>query len=272
MTADPVTGAVVLGFVLGLQHATDPDHLVAVATIVTRERRFRGGALIGLVWGLGHWMTLTVAGGVLVLLQIRLRPEVGTVLELLVAAVIVGLGLLRLWEAWRGFAGAPRAHLLADHQHPAPLRGSSRGARRSWFFVRPSLGAAGDEAFHSHAHSHGADAHAHPHVHPSQALLGALARGRPVALRALLVGAVHGLAGTAAVSLLVLTTMRSPLGALLYLAVFGIGTLAGMTALTAALVGPVALTVRFQRAHRVLGLGAGVGAIVFGIIYAARAL
>jgi nickel/cobalt exporter len=83
---------------------------------------------------------------------------------------------------------------------------------------------------------------------------------------------VHGMAGTAAVSLLVMTTMRTVAGAALYLAVFGVGTIAGMTALTAAMAYPVALTSRFRRARAVLAVGAGVASIAFGIVYAARAL
>ncbi|HEU5320826.1 MAG TPA: high-affinity nickel-transport family protein, partial [Methylomirabilota bacterium] len=101
MTAiDPGLSAVLLGFVLGLQHATDLDHLVAVATIVTRERRFRAGALVGLVWGLGHTATLVTAGGLVVALGLRLAAA-APVLELAVGAVLVGLGALRLRDVAR---------------------------------------------------------------------------------------------------------------------------------------------------------------------------
>jgi high-affinity nickel-transport protein len=242
---DPLVTAALLGFVLGVQHATDADHLVAVATIVTRERRFRDGALIGVLWGLGHAATLTVAGALVVWLDVGLRPEVGAGLELLVAAMIVALGAARLREALRGLGHTPRHHVLADHDHGR------------------------QEAFHSHPHAHGTERHAHPHVHPSAALLSALGQGQRRAVRrALTVGAVHGLAGTAAVSLLVLATIRSPLGACLYLLVFGLSTTLGMTALTAVLAGPVSLALRWQRAHRALALGSGLAAIAFGLSYA----
>jgi high-affinity nickel-transport protein len=245
MTLDPIGSAVVLGFILGLQHATDADHLVAVATIVSRERRFAGGALIGALWGVGHAVSVTIAGTILIALDVRLSSRFSGVVELAVAAMIVALGVLRLREAVRGAGTAPPEHLLADHDH---------GAR---------------EAFHSHAHAHGPRSHAHPHVHPSRRLLGALEDGRSWAgVRAALIGAVHGLAGTAAVSLLVLSTITSAFGAALYLVAFALGTLMGMTALTAVLAWPVSLALRLRRAHRMLSFGSGVVAIVFGVYYA----
>lgn len=245
MSADPVISAILLGFVLGLQHATDPDHLVAVATIVSRERRFRDGALVGILWGIGHMATLALAGGLIVGFRLSIRAEVETALELLVGLTIVALGVLRLRDALRGVGSAGPEHLLADHDHD------------------------GREAFHSHLHAHGS----HVHVHPSRQLLAALAGGRPgLAVRAIAVGAVHGLAGTAAVSLLILATLSSPASGLAYLAVFGLGTIAGMTALTAALAYPVSWALRFRLAHRAVSATAGVGAIGFGLFYAARLL
>lgn len=247
MSGEPVVSALLVGFVLGLQHAADPDHLVAVATIVSRERRFGSGALIGLAWGAGHATTLTLVGGALVAFNVTLGPGIGRGLELLVAGMIIALGAFRLRDALRGLGAAPPAHLLADHEH------ASRGA------------------FHSHSHLHGHHVHAHPHVHPPRRLLGVLGgRGRTVAGRAYLVGAMHGLAGTAALSLLVLATLRSRLSGLVYLAVFALASLGGMTALTAVMAYPVALASRFARAHRALGLSAGAGAIAFGVLYAVR--
>jgi ABC-type nickel/cobalt efflux system permease component RcnA len=243
--SDPVFAAALLGFVLGVQHATDPDHLVAVATIVTRERRFVDGALVGVLWGIGHMLTLGVAGAVIVALGLAPAPAFATVLELLVAAMLVLLGVLRLRDAARGLETVPPAHLKADHEH------------------------GGAEVVHSHAHEHGVAVHLHPHVHPSRRLLGAWRDGR-LPTRALFVGAVHGMAGSAAVSLLVLATLRSVWGATLYLGVFGLGTILGMTALTAALAFPVSLALRLRRARRLLAFGAGVASIAFGVVYAIR--
>lgn len=242
--SDAAVSAVLLGFVLGLQHATDPDHLVAVATIVTRERRFRAGAFVGALWGLGHTATLTVAGGLVVALGLRVQGGIATALELLVAAMIVVLGALRLRNAFLGADEAAPEHLLADHDHD------------------------GGEAFHSHPHHHGGHAHAHPHVHPSRALLAA---GR-LPLRALAVGTVHGLAGTAAISLLVPMTLPSLAAGFVYLAVFGLGTVAGMTALTAIMAWPVGLALRFRHAYRLLSVTAGLAAVLFGVWHAVRTI
>jgi hypothetical protein len=245
MTLDPIASAATLGFLLGLQHASDADHLVAVATILSRERRFAIGAAIGMIWGLGHALTLTLAGAILVGLNARLPSSLATAGELVVAAMIMVLGALRLGDALRGLGTASSAHLLTDHDH------------------------GGREALHSHAHAHGTRWHHHPHVHPSRHLLAALEGARTwTAIRAATVGAVHGLAGTAAVSLLVLSTITSTLGAVVYLVVFAVGTLIGMTALTALLAWPVSLALRVRRVHRALAVGSGLGAIAFGAFYA----
>ncbi|HXG15520.1 MAG TPA: hypothetical protein VNK50_04685 [Calidithermus sp.] len=236
MTAEPVATAAALGFLLGLQHATDPDHVVAVATIVTRERGLAAGAMVGLWWGLGHALTLGLAGLAVVGFGVALPRGLTTGFELAVAAVIVALGAARVVEAVRGLAAAPA--IAEDHDHGG----------------RPAL--------HRHPHWH---------LHPSRPLLRALG-SRRAAARALAVGALHGLAGTAAVSLLVLATLRSLTGAAVYLAVFGAGTLLGMVALTAVMAGPVAAAARLGRAHRALVLGTGLGAVVFGLVHAARAL
>ena len=167
----------------------------------------------------------------------------------LVAAMLILLGALRLRDASGGLDAVPPTHLVAAHDHGHV------------------------EAVHSHPHAHGADVHAHPHVHPSRRLLAALGdpRGR-LPLRALAVGAVHGVAGSAAVSLLVLATFSSAWGAAAYLAVFGLGTIAGMTVLTAAMAYPVTLALRFHRARRALAICAGLGSIAFGLAYGLHAL
>ena len=233
-----------LGIVLGLQHATDADHLVAVATIVSRERRFRDGAVVGALWGLGHTATLGVAGLIIVVLDLRLPEAWASGLEGVVALMLVALGIWRLRDAARGLGTVSSEHLLADHDH------------------------GGRETLHSHVHAHADEPHRHPHVHPSRQLLIALASGhRPIAWRPLVVGAIHGMAGSAAVSLLVLATTRSIWGAAIYLALFGLGTIAGMTALTAALAYPVTLVIRFERARRALAVVAGVASIAFGLFY-----
>ena len=244
---DPVLSAVALGFVLGVQHATDPDHLVAVATIVTRERRFLDGARVGVLWGLGHMLTLTVAGGLIVALDLSVGPALRLGLEMLVALMLVVLGVSRLRDAARGLDTVSPRHLTARHRHGHA------------------------EALHSHPHAHGDQVHWHPHLHPSRRLVAALAGGRGrLAPRAIAIGAVHGMAGSAAVSLLVLATLASAWSATAYLLVFGLGTIAGMTAFTAAMAYPVSVALRFARARRTLALGASLGSIAFGLVYAWR--
>jgi len=240
--------AMLLGFVLGLQHATDPDHLVAVATILTRERRFTDGALIGVLWGAGHMTTLTIVGAIIIGLKLTVTPAVGDGLELIVAAMLIVLGVLRLRDALRGLDTVSAGHLVADHDH-----GGGAGV------------------VHSHAHVHGAEhSHEHAHVHPSRWLAGLGWRSGWPAGRALVVGAIHGLAGSAAVSLLVLATLRSTVSAVVYLLIFGVGTILGMTLLTAVMAFPVSMALRYRRARQALALCAGVGSIAFGLVYGYR--
>jgi ABC-type nickel/cobalt efflux system permease component RcnA len=240
--------AMLLGFLLGLQHATDPDHLVAVATILTRERRFTDGALIGVLWGAGHMTTLTIVGAIIIGLKLTIPPAVGGSLELVVAAMLIVLGVLRLRDAMRGLETVPPGHLVADHDH-----GGGAGV------------------VHSHPHAHDAEhTHEHAHVHPSRWLARLGWRGGWPAGRALVVGAIHGLAGSAAVSLLVLATLRSTASAFVYLLIFGIGTILGMTLLTAVMAFPVSMALRYRRARQALALCAGIGSIAFGLVYGYR--
>jgi ABC-type nickel/cobalt efflux system permease component RcnA len=240
--------AMLLGFLLGLQHATDPDHLVAVATILTRERRFIDGALIGVLWGAGHMTTLTIVGAIIIGLKLTISPAVGGSLELVVAAMLIVLGVLRLRDALRGLDTVSPGHLVADHDH-----GGGAGV------------------VHSHPHAHDAEhTHEHAHVHPSRWLAKLGWRGGWPAGRALVVGAIHGLAGSAAVSLLVLATLRSTMSAVVYLVIFGIGTILGMTLLTAVMAFPVSMALRYRRARQALALCAGIGSIAFGLVYGYR--
>lgn len=192
-----------VGFALGLRHATDADHLVAVTTLVSdtpegRTSRHRS-TRIGALWGLGHLVTLFAAGGVLVLLRRRVPPQVEWGLELLVALVLVWLGVYTIRNC---FTGRYHFHL---HQH---------GARS-----------------HAHLHFHARREAGHEHaLHAS-----ASQRSRP-----LLVGMAHGLAGTAGLALLVLSSIPSRTLGVLYLLVFGLGALVGMAAFSALLSVPLA--------------------------------
>ncbi|MBI3567698.1 MAG: high-affinity nickel-transport family protein [Gemmatimonadetes bacterium] len=190
-----------LGFLLGLKHATDADHVVAVTAIVARERTFRRAAWIGGLWGIGHSLTVFLVGGAIIAFRIVMPPRLGLGLEFLVAVMLILLGFANLR---RGNDGQPREQV--------------------------------------------------PHFHPA----------RPV-----MVGIVHGLAGSASVALLVLAAIPNSTWAFAYLFVFGVGTIAGMMLVTGMLAAPAVFA-----GHRMLGwqrgirLAAGTLSVVFGLILA----
>jgi high-affinity nickel permease len=206
----------VLGFFLGMRHATDSDHVVAVTTIVSRERTPLAALWIGALWGLGHTATILVVGGSIVLFGWVIPPRLGLSMEMSVAVMLIVLGVMNL-------SGA--------------LQGIQRAA-------------------HPHRHEGEPDAVA-AHVH---------VRGP---LRPLVIGVVHGLAGSAAVALLVLATIKSAGMALLYLVVFGVGTVAGMALLTLAMSLPITvLSRRFGNFEQQLARVTGLLSIAFGLFLA----
>ena len=245
--SDPLTGsalsAVALGLLLGVQHATDADHVVAVATIVSRTRRFGAGALIGAFWGLGHTLTIAAVGVAIILFRVTVTPTAGLAMEFAVAIMLVILGVARLSLALRGARAVAPEHLAEPHRHDTA------------------------SAFHSHAHAHGGVVHRHPHVHPSTGLAAALSGvGIGQAVRSTLIGVVHGLAGSAAVALLALSTIADPYLAVGYLLVFGGGTIAGMTMITALMALPFAVRAGWlARWQRALAAGTGALSVALGL-------
>src|SRR5574341_1050047 len=166
-----------LGLLLGIQHALDPDHLVAVSTIVSEHKNFKWASLIGAFWGLGHTTTLFLVGLIVIGLRVSIPPRVGEGLELLVAFMLVILGINVLRKSF----GAERVHLHTHSHNP--------------------------EA-HTHFHVHDDPQQDHRHSHPFRTMR-----------RPFIVGMVHGLAGSAALMLLVLSTIETPLGGLLYIVI-----------------------------------------------------
>jgi high-affinity nickel-transport protein len=240
---DAILSVILLGLLLGLQHATDPDHVAAVATIVSRRPRFLSGALIGALWGFGHTLTIVGVGVAIILLNLTISHTVGLSLELAVAVMLVLLGSFRLVWTFKGRDHVQSDHLRAAHDHAA------------------------GPAFHSHTHTHDGIAHAHPHLHPSRRLLEALQSvGGAQALRSVGIGIVHGLAGSAAVALLVLSTIKNPYWAAAYLLVFGAGTVLGMMGITAAMTVPFTLAVnRYAWLNRALAFGTGAVSLCLGV-------
>lgn len=242
----PLLSIIALGFFLGMRHATDPDHVIAVTTIVSRQRSIRQAALIGVLWGLGHTITVVVVGSAIILFGLVIPPRIGLTMELSVGLMLILLGVLNLSGILRRITETVTPLHLSQHSH-AHMHG---------------------EYFHSHSHGHGVGQHGHA---DSAAPLGRMDRlfgrlGFYQVIRPLAVGIVHGLAGSAAVALLVLTTIRVPSWAVAYLLVFGVGTVAGMMLITATIAIPFTFSEnRFARLNRGLGLFSGVLSLAFGL-------
>ncbi len=204
-----------LGFFLGMRHATDADHVVAVATFVSRERRVRVASLLGGLWGVGHTLTILAVGGAIIGFGLVLPPRLGLSMELSVALMLVVLGSINLLGV-------------------SPI----------------------SEIRHGHA--------AHDSSSPRENLFSSVPRAQ--AARSFTVGVVHGLAGSAAVALMVLATIRDPSWALLYLVLFGAGTIAGMMLITSAMAVPIALAAaRAERFGRSLAWISGLLSVGFGL-------
>ena len=224
---EPLSAAPVLafGFVLGLKHAVEADHLAAVSAIVSERKSLWASSLVGGLWGLGHTVALLVAGVVVILFHFRVGERTERVLEFTVGLMLIALGANALRRLARG------GHL------------------------------------HLHTHRHGGREHIHPHIHD-----GApdpdphTHHGLRLGPRPLLVGMVHGLAGSAALTLLVLSTISSPFVGLLYLVVFGVGSAGGMMLMSALFGLPVYLTAtRFARANLAVRGLAGLFSLCLGL-------
>lgn len=189
-------GLAFFGFLLGVRHAVDPDHVVAVTAIATGQRSVRRASRIGALWGVGHTVTILLVGGAIILFRIAIPARLGLAFEFLVGLVLIVLGVVNLFSRDDRPAGASNA-------------------------------------------------------------------------RPLLVGMVHGLAGSAAVALLVLAAVRDPVWALGYLLLFGIGTIVGMVGVTTAVAVPATLAAtRVVAVRRYLVLASGAASVVFGVLIA----
>ena len=238
-----------IGFFLGMRHATDPDHVIAVSTIVSRERSIVKAGLIGILWGVGHTLTILAVGAAIVLFGLVIPARVGLTMEFSVGLMLILLGVLNLSGAMKWlsekFAPAHPPH-CGEHVH---VHGHGTHVH-----------------FHQHTHGHGEEHHGvsltPPHwLRTPFARLGLYHSWRP-----LLMGIVHGLAGSAAVALLVLGTIREPRWAVLYLLVFGVGTIAGMMLITAAFAIPFSFaSYNFAWLNRSLVTGSGLLSLAFGL-------
>jgi len=243
-----------LGFILGMRHATDADHVVAIATIVSRERSMAGSALIGAAWGVGHTITVMAVGTAIIVFGVVIPPRLGMSMEFAVGVMLVVLGVLTL-------TGMGRV-ACAAYGHARLPGGQERD-------LHDHLHTHGDYV-HRHQHGHGPGAHGHAEEHTPLGRLDRSGLGRISFyswLRPFVVGLVHGLAGSAAVALMILSIIREPVAALGYLLLFGLGTIVGMMLITLILSAPFAFTaVNLPKFNWRLRVASGLVSCSFGVV------
>lgn len=223
ITSDSTIIAVLaIGFVIGLYHAVEADHLAAVSAIVSEKKSAFSSSLVGGLWGLGHTISLFAVGGLVIFLKLQISEGIEVKLEAAVGVMLVLLGL---------------------------------NAIRKLFTA---------ETVHVHEHSHDGSTHIHLHVHDSAAQEVSHHRLSP---RSVLVGMVHGLAGSTGLMLMVVPSISSPWLALAYILVFGIGSIAGMMAMSFLMSLPIVFTAnRFSVANQAIRVSAGLFSVVWGVL------
>lgn len=229
-----------------MRHATDPDHVIAVSTIVTRERKVSKSAWIGAFWGVGHTLTIFIVGVGIILFNFAIPARLGLTMELAVGAMLILLGIWNVTGSFRSVAAGQVGQTVHAHIH-------SHG-----------------DYVHTHPHSHAPEQHGHAEAQtPIAALDRTLMKFRAYRpLRPFAIGLVHGLAGSAAVALLVLATIRDPRWAVAYLLVFGIGTIAGMMVITMSIASAFHLFRESQALSRRLAFVSGLLSLGFGLFVA----
>lgn len=202
-------GTLLVGLVLGMRHATDPDHVLAISTIISRSPRLRRAVRVGVVWGVGHTLTVLAVGALMVLGGVIVPARAAQGMDLLVALMLIVLGIASL-----------RARVAKPDAAPSLAEG---------VLVSP--------------------------------------------LRPFLVGIVHGLAGSAGVTLLALATIPDRAGALVYLVLFGVGTVVGMLLVTAGIALPLVYAGKVSlRLPTVVARASGLLSVVAGVAFAGESL
>ena len=238
----PFVTVTLLGLFLGMRHSTDSDHVVAVSTIVSRQQSIKSSATIGLLWGLGHTLTIFLVGSAIIIFGVVIPPRLGLSMEFCVALMLIFLGILNLTGI---------VQWITERWTPG------RFAKRSEQGVRVMSAIPATDGKLTSMSSAGA-----------KTMLGATVRnlGLFQTVRPLVVGLIHGLAGSAAVALLVLSTIRNPFWSTVYLLVFGFGTMVGMMLMTAAISAPLVLAGRrFSGINRHLTAVSGLASVAFGM-------
>src|ERR1043165_8171324 len=225
-----------VGLVFGLKHATEVDHVVAISTIVSRHKNVFRSAFVGALWGAGHTLSLMAIAILVLWFRIAIPERISGWLEFGVALMIIALGASALWRAMR------------NNNH-----------------------------VHLHRHSHDGLSHTHVHFHEqgtkhnSDSSSQHSHRVSRIGWKPVMVGMMHGLAGSGALTLLVLTQISSVWVGLLYVLTFGFGSIAGMLLMSGLIGLPFALTSsKLTHAHQGLQTVAAILSICFGIWYAYR--
>ena len=223
-----------IGLVFGLKHATEVDHVVAISTIVSQHKNVFHSALVGALWGAGHTVSLLVIAAIVLTLRVAVPETVSGWLEFGVALMIIGLGFSALWRALRKH-GDVHVH---QHSH--------------------------DGLSHTHVHFHETETRHQPASHTSHSHAVSRIGWKPV-----LIGMMHGLAGSGALTLLVLTRISSSLIGFLYVGTFGFGSIVGMLLMSGIIGLPFALaSKKLTHVHQGIQTVAAVLSICFGVWYA----
>jgi High-affinity nickel-transport protein len=208
------------GFLFGLRHALDPDHLAAISTVIVERPKRRRAAFLGACWGLGHSASLVGAGALLLVFRVSLPDRAAAAFELAVSLMLIALGLRSIRRSLRARQGEPVIHSHAGRVH---------------------VHVAGEEHFHL--------------------------RSLTVARRPFLVGVVHGLAGTGAITALALASMPTVKAALAYIGLFAAGSIAGMALLTGVAGVPIERLVRSPAAHAAVMASVGAVSLAVGVAW-----
>jgi ABC-type nickel/cobalt efflux system permease component RcnA len=205
-----------LGFLLGLEHAFEPDHVLAVTSLISKQKNLKKASFLGITWGLGHTTTLFIVGLIVIMLKITIPEAIALSLEFIVGIVIIFLGIYII----KGLI-VEKKH-IHTHGH--------------------------DGSTHIHFHSH-KENKSHEHYHKSFA-----------------VGLVHGLAGSASLMLLVLSTIESTIIGLFYILLFGIGSIVGMAIVGGLISIPFVITSKkFSNLNIGIRYATGIISIIFGV-------
>ncbi len=213
-----------LGFFLGLKHATEADHMAAVSTIVSDRKSIWNSMLVGGLWGMGHTISLFIAGIFVLLLNFQISERTERGMEFCVGLMLTILGL-------------------------NVFRKLLKGGR-----------------LHFHTHEHGDRSHVHPHIHDGATDEVHSHHGLSLSPKALFIGMVHGMAGSAALMLLVIPTIDSKTVGLIYIFIFGVGSIGGMMLMSLIVSLPFRLTaMKFERVNQILQVAAGIVSVVLGL-------